>query len=88
MDERDSDGERKKPLVLWTMSYQQRMSTATETQTPEEGMIVLPPLSSSLVFDDEALENVKTIWKMITGDDEANFLQFEPREGIDMNDED
>jgi Rab proteins geranylgeranyltransferase component A len=46
-------------------------------------VMVFPPPSTDLAFDDSILEGVKEMWKWIMGDEveEDEFLRFEERGG-------
>lgn len=88
------DGENTENLasVLWSMRYTQRgldssHTTSREQSTPqssEGGILICPPPSLDLAFDDEFIESVKGMWRAILGSEavEEAFLRFEDREGM------
>ena len=74
----------RKPEVLWSLKYR----AAGRPVGSEPGAIrfgtfdrvmVFPPPSIDLAFDDSILENVKEIWKRVMGDavEESAFLRFD-----------
>lgn len=50
-----------------------------------------PPASLDLAFNDATMNNVNTIWKALTKDDvntaEADYMNFDDREGADDDDD-
>jgi len=63
--------------VLWCLRYTQRTFNGVETSP---SVVMFPPTSFDLVFDDEVLRSVESVWEKLSG--EGNFMQFEEREGI------
>ena len=75
--------------VLWSIQYEQR-STSSTNSVPfdsKEHILNFPPLSLDLAFDDAVLDNVKDVWQKIMGDDAGDFMLFTDREA-DAGDED
>jgi hypothetical protein len=75
-----------KPEVLWSMSYQQlRSSPSSDPLVSGLGnkVLVFPPLSSDLAFDDAVLDQVESTWRQVLGQEAegVEFLVFEDREG-------
>lgn len=78
------------PQVLWRMHYQQHTpklppGTAEGQGSEHDGILVLPPLSQDLVFDDKVLDDVRAVWEKIVGGSGENggeFMVFEAREGM------
>ena len=69
------------------MQYQQSYRKSPQLQPHnEDGLVVLPPLSSSLILGDDALDCVKTAWQLITDADSDTFMTFDAREGADDDD--
>ncbi|KAH0543193.1 hypothetical protein FGG08_002454 [Glutinoglossum americanum] len=93
------------PKVLYQIRYTQTSasSSSDKVQEPEapppassalENVLLFPPPSLDLVFDDSILERVRTFWRMIVGEggdegDEGEFMVFEDREGlgVDLSDD-
>ena len=86
-----------KPAVLWSMhytlrgisplqSYQDRKagSPTTLVNAQADNILVFPPQSLDLAFDDSMIDHVRTAWAKITGSDpefdEEGFMRFERRE--------
>ena len=63
--------------VLWCLRYTQRSHTESEQSSR---VVVFPPPSLDLAFDDDVLRRVEEVWKMVDG--EGSFMQFEEREGL------
>jgi len=81
-----------KPEVLWSLKYRAKGrptdSEAGPVLSSMSGKVMMfPPRSIDLVFDDSILENVKEVWKRIMGDevDDSDFLKFEDR-GVEGED--
>lgn len=75
-----------KPEVLWSLKYHAKGRPTDSEAGPVLSSIsgrvmVFPPASIDLAFDDSILENVKELWKRIVGDgvEESDFLKFEDR---------
>nr|OQO18239.1 hypothetical protein B0A51_13573 [Rachicladosporium sp. CCFEE 5018] len=70
------------PAPLWTMQYHQHdLGETAKASHPH--CIVLPPLSIDNALADSLLEDVKQAWRQIMTEDEANFLRFDVREGME-----
>ena len=83
----DSVGEQPVPRVLWNLRYVQRGPVSGQGPSePDDGVIILSPLSMDLAFDDFVLEEVKKAWQTVTGEPEESFLKFEAREGMESED--
>ncbi|KAK3721984.1 Rab proteins geranylgeranyltransferase component A [Vermiconidia calcicola] len=79
--------EQPSPQVLWSLRYQQQHADFEHSlMNAQEGVIVLSSLSCDLVLEDSSLDKVKIAWQKITGESENAFMNFDPREGA--NDED
>lgn len=63
--------------VLWCLRYRQR-SFKEPDSSPH--VVVFPPPSLDLVFDDGVLRRVEDVWKVIDG--KGDFMQFEERGGL------
>jgi hypothetical protein len=76
------------PHVLWSIQYQQRPSSGSETLPVglEEHVMRFPPQSLDLAFDDSTFDRVKQVWEKIMGDDAGDFLVFQDREAYDDDD--
>ncbi|OQO02341.1 hypothetical protein B0A48_11895 [Cryoendolithus antarcticus] len=70
------------PAPLWTMRYHQHDLKESAKASPPH-CIVLPPLSLDNALADSVLEDVKQAWRQITGEEDASFLRFEVREGME-----
>ncbi|KAF2177181.1 hypothetical protein K469DRAFT_378932 [Zopfia rhizophila CBS 207.26] len=70
------------PTVLWSAQYEQRYSAANSSLPPSssEHVLKFPPSSVDLAFDDSILDQVKSVWQKIMGDDAGEFLVFKDRE--------
>lgn len=73
--------------MLWSLRYEQKCLASSSQPRNDNGIINLPSLSSSLALEDEILENVKTAWQHITGEEGEAFMKFEAREGIGEDEE-
>jgi hypothetical protein len=51
-----------------------------------DNTLCFPPLPMDLAFDDAVLDNVKSVWEKVTGQDGGEFLVFQDRETY-MDDE-
>ncbi len=72
------------PAVLWSVKYQQRASSGSETLPSDNDHVIrFPPPSMDLAFDDTVLDTVKEVWQKIVGDDAGEFLVFQDREVYD-----
>jgi hypothetical protein len=72
------------PTILWSVRYQQRASSGSETLLPNNDHVIrFPPPSMDLAFDDTVLDTVKEVWQKIVGDDAGEFLMFQDREVYD-----
>jgi hypothetical protein len=73
------------PTILWSMYYQQdgSLSNNTTLQHGNDGIYQFPSPSLDLSFDDEILDQVKTIWELIPNvrNDGEEFLVFSDRKG-------
>lgn len=69
------------------MRYEQAYPESSDTRQVENGVIELPPLSSSLALEDEVLDSVKAAWQKITGEDAEAFMKFEVRQGMGEEEE-
>ncbi|KAH6618488.1 rab geranylgeranyl transferase escort protein-like protein [Boeremia exigua] len=73
-----------KPNVLWSTEYRQRASSSTDTLPADhEHVLSFPPPSMDLAFDDAILDNVKSVWRQIVGEEGGEFLVFQDRETYD-----
>jgi hypothetical protein len=85
----DGDGE-----ILWALRYTQlgHLGAEAVSEAPLRGIseriISFPPASLELALDDRVIDDVRSVWKMVMGDDvnEDEFLKFEAREGADEED--
>ncbi|KAK6430745.1 Rab proteins geranylgeranyltransferase component A [Oleoguttula sp. CCFEE 5521] len=67
---------------LWTIQYYQHdLGETAKALNPH--CLVLPPLSLDNALADHVLEDVKQAWRQITGEEDASFLRFEVREGME-----
>ncbi|KAH9828112.1 DNA repair protein rad16-like [Teratosphaeria destructans] len=84
-----SVGEEPVPQVLWRLQYVQRGPTSSRTldERPDSNVVLLSPLSTDVVLQDEAMDDVKQAWRKIAGEDDGAFLRFEPREGLAEDEE-
>ena len=101
----ESMGNDPSPEVLYQIKYTQTSTSSLtdrvkiDPQTPAsmsnspENILLFPPPSLDLVFDDSILERVKTFWRKITDEDgdggSGDFMAFEDRGAFetDLNDE-
>lgn len=73
-----------KPEVLYSAQYRQHASSGSETLPADnKHILVFPPPSMDLAFDDAILDNVKDVWKKIMDEDGGDFLLFQDREQYD-----
>jgi Rab proteins geranylgeranyltransferase component A len=79
-----------KPEVLWTMTYRSKGRSIDSQAGPIQSLMsgrvmIFPPPSIDLAFDDSILESVREMWKQIMGDEieHAEFLRFEERRAGD-----
>lgn len=63
--------------VLWCLRYTQRSHRESETSSR---VVVFPPPSLDMAFDEDVLGRVEQVWKMVDG--EGDFMQFEERGGL------
>ncbi|KAF2499262.1 rab geranylgeranyl transferase escort protein-like protein [Lophium mytilinum] len=83
------------PIVLWSLRYEQtsqitqhkESAASARTASPDERILVFPPTSLDLAWDDSVLDQVKGVWRSIMGDDGGEFMVFEDREGVGADDE-
>ncbi|TKA64092.1 hypothetical protein B0A49_07845 [Cryomyces minteri] len=93
-------GENPTPQVLWSMRYEQsssvsrplpQMSSAGTGNLGQSGsadhVLIFPPSSLDLVFDDSILQRVRSVWEKIMGAEAEGFMTFEDREGMGMETE-
>lgn len=75
------------PKTLWSLRYEQRASSPSNTT--HNSILAFPPPSLDLKFDDTILERVKPMWEKIMGADADPefFMKFEDRENVDDDDE-
>ena len=89
-----------RPAVLWSLQYTQlgvlHEDGTDESITPEiqntvvNPVISLLPPSLDLAIDDGLIDEVRTVWEKIIGNEEAHgqdFLVFEDRAGTVFNDD-
>jgi hypothetical protein len=81
-----------KPAVLWSMKYRTQGRPIDSEGSPITSsmsgrVMIFPPSSIDIAFDDCVLEDVKEVWKRIMGGEteESDFLKFEGR-GVDVED--
>ena len=83
------------PKVLWRLRYEQpsfsngRVARASEEPSPLrplERVLVFPPPSADVVFDDSVLSDVKRVWAEILGSEAQDFMKFPERESSVMDD--
>ncbi|KAG4442077.1 hypothetical protein IFR05_002471 [Cadophora sp. M221] len=69
--------------LLYTLYYEQeQVSKSSASSDPSDASI-------DLAFNDEVLEEVEAQWKTVVGEtDEATFMRFEDREGMNAYDDD
>jgi Rab proteins geranylgeranyltransferase component A len=77
------------PNVLYELYYEQKSFPSAIPDT--DGRILgFPPISLDLAFNDATMTNVNTIWKALTKVDdstvEADYMNFDDREGADDDD--
>lgn len=82
--------------MLWSMSFTQHAPAAgslyasgRSITTDSSGkLLIFPPRSHDIAFDDSVLDHVKSAWEAILGERSAeyDFLRFEERK--DMNEDD
>lgn len=71
------------PTTLWSMQYEQNPHSISSQLSSVSGIqdhilnFSLPPIDLS--FEDAVLDQVKSVWEKLKGDDEGNFLEFENR---------
>lgn len=72
--------------VLWRLQYQRHQASSTALSRPGDNVLVFPPLSTDVVFNDDVLEPVREAWQVVldSEDSEAEFLRFAPREGEEV----
>lgn len=66
--------------VLWSLKYQQGAKSASTNADDNANIIRFPDTPLDLAFEDTILDNVKQVWKTITGGHEDEFMKFEDRE--------
>lgn len=86
------------PAVLWSLRYQQNYGSAPQfpqtcasPKTPsvkDPRVLEFGTASSDLAFDDSMLEEVKSVWQKIMGDEGGDFMVFEDREGTNADADD
>jgi len=76
-----------KPVVLWSMRYEQSFRPSTTAAVDrslgsqhDEHVIMFPPMSLDLAFDDSVLGSVRKAWEKIMGAEAKDFMVFEDRE--------
>ena len=75
-----SVSEEPKPECLWHMQYSQQMHYMSGVHS-DSGVITLPDISPKLSLDDHVLNDVRSAWEQIVGDDKGDgFMKFEERE--------
>ncbi|KAK5295342.1 rab geranylgeranyl transferase escort protein-like protein [Cryomyces antarcticus] len=90
-------GENPTPQVLWSMRYEQSssvphplppMSTVGTGNLGQSAsadhVLIFPPSSLDLAFDDAILQRVRSVWEKIMGAEAEGFMTFEDREGMGM----
>jgi len=88
----DAENETKPASILWSLHYTQSgpspsrssQSTTSPSVVSEKSVLLCPPPSLDLAFDDALIEDVREKWKVIMGDEalEEEFMMFETREGV------
>lgn len=74
------------PNVLYELYYEQKSFPSAIPDT-DSHILGFPPICLDLAFNDVTMTNVNTIWKAITKDDvEADYMNFDDREGADDDD--
>lgn len=69
------------PRVLWSVKYQQQPSSGSDAlPCGPEKIIRFPPPPVELAFNDEILDNVKSVWEQVMGQQGGEFLVFQDRE--------
>lgn len=87
-----SSGGESAPDVLWKMQFAQ-YARETSTATPQSGsgdasnVTSLQQLSTEVVLEDSMLDDVKSAYLKITGENAEHFMRFEAREGAQHDDE-
>jgi Rab proteins geranylgeranyltransferase component A len=69
--------------LLWSLRYTQHESSPPTESSP--GRILLcPPPSVDLAFDDSLIGNVREMWRSVMGEEavEEEFMRFEDREDV------
>ncbi|KAK4892723.1 Rab proteins geranylgeranyltransferase component A [Elasticomyces elasticus] len=80
----ESVSDQPRPSILWQMHYRHHVQVDKGTESDsDKPTLVLPPLSTDIVFEDEVLESVRVMWQKITGDSAESFMKFEAREGAE-----
>ncbi|KAK1058655.1 Rab proteins geranylgeranyltransferase component A [Friedmanniomyces endolithicus] len=80
----ESVGERPKPEVLWRMQYRHHAEAEQpRNTTTSENVVMLQPLQTDIVLENDVLKDVEEAWRKIMGDGAAEFMKFESREGVD-----
>ncbi|EMD64129.1 hypothetical protein COCSADRAFT_26322 [Bipolaris sorokiniana ND90Pr] len=75
------------PKVLWSAKYQQQPSSGSDVlPCGSEKIIRFPPPPMDLAFDDGVLDNVKSVWEKVTGQEGGEFLRFQDREAYTDDD--
>ena len=78
--------------VLWSLQYEQRSlqsdMTPSEQYSGSDNILVLPPPSLDLAFDDGILTAVKNAWQRLMSGDETEFMVFQEREEFVSEDPD
>lgn len=82
--------------MLWSMSFTQHAQAAGSPSAPARSitthpsgkLLIFPPRSHDIAFDDGVLDHVKSAWEAILGERSAeyDFLRFEERK--DTNEDD
>lgn len=69
------------PKVLWSAKYQQQPWSGPDVlPCGSEKIIRFPPPPMELAFDDGVLDNVKSVWEKVMGQERGEFLVFQDRE--------
>ncbi|KAK5687631.1 Rab proteins geranylgeranyltransferase component A [Elasticomyces elasticus] len=73
-----------RPNILWQMHYRHHPTADKDADaSTDASTLILPPLSTDIVLEDEVLESVRVMWQKITGDSAESSMKFEAREGAE-----
>lgn len=86
-----STGEEPRASVLWSLTYEQHTASPAarvvqNSSCPEILRFEGPALDT--VYDEEILNSVREAWKMVTGQEDDDFMKFEDRNNVENDADD